>query len=311
MMVGAPTSLEFPTRTRPVEPTTRLELHDRPVTASARSLTVGAGRSSASRGPRGMASGDCFAASSASASPAALSRSMARSCRGSLRRPRCSPGSASRAGIASGNRFSRPSRFSTMRRVNWAPLGPDGDFSTPTSGVKVPRCQRATEFVAGSPYMPVESLSGGNQQKVVLARPWLRKPEVLIVDEPTQGMMRRLASTSTRCCRRQPRTASECSVNSSDSGELQPPFAIGSTSCPRRSSSRRSSNPPPRARSFRASSLPRTCRRRRSSYASGRAYATGSIGCPRTLPSLFCSSSSPRWPSTRVVRPPCSGTPST
>jgi ribose transport system ATP-binding protein len=35
---------------------------------------------------------------------------------------------------------------------------------------------------------PVAELSGGNQQKTLLGRWWLRDPEVLLVDEPTRGI---------------------------------------------------------------------------------------------------------------------------
>ena len=47
------------------------------------------------------------------------------------------------------------------------------------------------EFFAFNPERlkePVENLSGGNQQKVLLSKVAGRKPEVFIIDEPTRGI---------------------------------------------------------------------------------------------------------------------------
>ena len=147
MMVGAPTSLEFPDRTRPVDRTNRLELRDLtgegfgPV-----SLTVGAGEivgvaGAEGNGQRGLLRG-IIGIGKSGGTIAVDGKEL----------PRISPGDrgavqdqlperGSRQGIdLPGCLGSRQCDESDGRR-----LGPDGDFSAPTSGVKVPRCQRATE----------------------------------------------------------------------------------------------------------------------------------------------------------------------
>lgn len=48
--------------------------------------------------------------------------------------------------------------------------------------------RRAMSIRMESPEQPIDALSGGNQQKVILARWLTRDPKILIVDEPTRGV---------------------------------------------------------------------------------------------------------------------------
>ena len=222
MMVGAPTSLEFPTRTRPVDRTTRLELHDLtgegfgPV-----SLTVGAGEivgvaGAEGNGQRGLLRGII-----------GIGKSGGIIAVDGKELPRISPATAvqSRISFQSGDRV-RESIFPAVSVLDnatsqlGADSGPMGTSLRRRLVSKFRDVKQRLNIVAGSPYMPVESLSGGNQQKVVLARPWLRKPEVLIVDEPTQGVDAKARLDIYQVLSQAAENGVGVLVNSSDSGEL-------------------------------------------------------------------------------------------
>ena len=54
--------------------------------------------------------------------------------------------------------------------------------------VEAEKYKKRLNIKAGSINQPVGSLSGGNQQKVVLAKWMMTEPEILILDEPTRGI---------------------------------------------------------------------------------------------------------------------------
>ncbi len=75
-------------------------------------------------------------------------------------------------------------------------------------------------IVAASPDQPIRELSGGNQQKTVMARAIIDPARVLVVDEPTQGVDAMSRIDIYRALRDQADSGCGILVNSSDSLEL-------------------------------------------------------------------------------------------
>ncbi len=68
---------------------------------------------------------------------------------------------------------------------------------------------------------PILSLSGGNQQKVVMARALLSEPGLIVADEPTQGVDVGARAEIYRILREVSSTGTPVIVNSSDAAELE------------------------------------------------------------------------------------------
>ncbi|MEU5046886.1 ATP-binding cassette domain-containing protein [Streptomyces griseorubiginosus] len=222
LMVGTSTELEFPSRAAPASSRTRLDVRELqghgfgPV-----SIQVGAGEivgvaGAEGNGQRALLRGII-----------GIDRTGGSSSVDGKTLHRVTPATALDAGISfqSGDRAAE-SVFAPMSVMDNATiqLGSDaGPSGLSLTRRLLPAFRRATTelgIVAASPYQPISGLSGGNQQKTVLARPALRPAKVLVVDEPTQGVDAHARMDIYRVLSDAAADGIGVLVNSSDSAEL-------------------------------------------------------------------------------------------
>ena len=222
MMVGAPTDLEFPTRTDAIGEAIRLDVRELrgkgfgPVSLSVRAGEIVGVAGAEGNGQRALLRGIL-----------GIDRHGGDSSVDGKAMRRVTPARALGSGISfqSGDRAAE-SIFAPMSVMDnaTAQLGPQaGPAGTSLLSRLLPAYKTASKdlgIVAASPYQPISGLSGGNQQKAVLARPSLRQPKVLIVDEPTQGVDARARMDIYRVLSGAAEDGLGVVINSSDSAEL-------------------------------------------------------------------------------------------
>jgi ribose transport system ATP-binding protein len=223
LMVGAPTELEFPERSGPTAESARLEVRDLvgpgfgPVSLTVRPGEIVGIAGAEGNGQRAVLRG--LIGIGRSAGEVVVDGRPLR---------RHSPSAALDAGISfqSGDRAAESVYLplSVMDNVT-VQLGADsGPLGTALPRRIRPAFDEASKrlgIVAASPYQPIGSLSGGNQQKAVLARTALRRPKVLVLDEPTQGVDARARMDIYRVLANAADEGIAVLVNSSDSAELE------------------------------------------------------------------------------------------
>jgi ribose transport system ATP-binding protein len=106
--------------------------------------------------------------------------------------------------------FAALDRFSTFGIMNWSEELQKVGATFTSLAIKTPSIEA-----------PILSLSGGNQQKVVMSRALLSEPGLIVADEPTQGVDVGARSEIYRILREVSSSGTPVIVNSSDAAELE------------------------------------------------------------------------------------------